>query len=89
MAENQIGTVDHFFNNISVSMIKLTAELKVGDKIRIKGKGAELVQDVSSMQVDRVPAQEAKAGDVVSIKVTQKVRPGDTVHKVTDNDPAA
>jgi translation elongation factor EF-1alpha len=82
MEENQIGTIDHFFSNISVSMIKLTAPLKVGDKIRIKGKGAELVHDVSSMQIDRVPAQEAKAGDLVSIKVSQKVRPGDTVIKI-------
>ena len=84
MEENQIGTVEHFFGNISVSMIKLTAALKVGDKIRIKSKGAELVQDISSMQIDRVPAQEAKAGDLVSIKVSQKVRPGDTVQKIID-----
>ena len=84
MEDNQIGTVEHFFSNISVSMIKLTAALKVGDKIRIKGKGADLVQDISSMQIDRVPAQEAKAGDLVSIKVTQKVRPGDTVQKIID-----
>ena len=84
MEDNQIGTVEHFFSNISVSMIKLTAALKVGDKIRIKGKGAELVQDISSMQIDRVPAQEAKAGDLVSIKVDQKVRPGDTVQKIID-----
>ncbi|MFA5138278.1 MAG: hypothetical protein WC728_03515 [Elusimicrobiota bacterium] len=82
MAENQIGTVDHFFGNISVSMIKLTDALKVGEKIRIKGKGGELVHDVDSMQVNRVPAQEAKAGDIVSIKVGQKVRPGDAVYKV-------
>ena len=82
MDENQIGAVDHFFSKISVCMVKLTAPLKVGDKICIKGKGAELVHDVSSMQIDRVPAQEAKAGDLVSLKVADKVRPGDTVHKV-------
>ena len=83
MAENQIGTVDHFFGNISVCMIKLTEALKVGDKIRIKGKGGDLLEDVSSMQINRVPAQEAKAGDLVSLKVGQKVRPGDAVYKVT------
>ena len=88
MAENQIGTVDHFFSNISVSMIKLTDVLKVGDKIRIKGKSAELVHDVSSMQIDRVPAQEAKAGDIVSLRVSQKVRQGDAVYKVVDPAPA-
>ena len=60
MDEKQIGTVDHFFGNISVSMIKLTDALKVGDKIRIKGSTSDFVQDISSMQIDRVPAQEGR-----------------------------
>jgi len=82
MEEKQIGTVDHFFDKIGVSMIKLTDALKVGDKIHIKGKAADFTHDISSMQIDRVPAQEAKAGDLISIKVDQKVRQGDTVYKV-------
>jgi ribosomal 50S subunit-recycling heat shock protein len=82
MEESRIGTVEHFYGKISVSMIKLTAELKVGDKIRIKGKGAELVHDVTAMQINRVPAQEGKPGDVVSIQVGQKVHPGDAVEKI-------
>lgn len=81
MAEDMVGTVEHFYGKISVSMIKLSAPLKVGDKIRIKGKGAELVHDVTAMQINRVPAQEGNPGDVVSIQVAQKVHPGDTVHK--------
>jgi translation elongation factor EF-1alpha len=82
MEEKQIGTVDHFFGNISVSMIRLTDTLKVGDKIRIKGSTSNLVQDVASMQIDRVPAQEAKSGDLISIKVAQKVRKDDAVYKL-------
>ena len=81
MDEKQIGTVDHFFSNISVSMVKLTDALKVGEKIHIKGKSADFTQDVSSMQIDRVPAEEAKAGDMISLKVDQKVRQGDLVYK--------
>ena len=82
MDEKQIGTVDHFFSNISVGMIKLTDMLKVGDKIRIKGNTSDFTQDIASMQVDRVPAQEAKAGDLISIKVEQRVRKDDIVYKV-------
>ncbi len=82
MEEGRIGTVDHFFGNISVSMIKLSDALKVGDKIRIKGNTSDFTQDVSSMQIDRVSAQEAKAGDLISIKVDQKVRKDDAVYKV-------
>ena len=82
MEEKRIGTIDHFFGNISVGMIKLTDVLKVGDKIRVKGSKSDFVQDVASMQIDRVSAQEAKAGDLVSIKVEQKVRKDDAVYKV-------
>ncbi|MDP3791934.1 MAG: translation elongation factor-like protein [Candidatus Omnitrophota bacterium] len=82
MDEKQIGTVDHFFSNISVGMIKLSDALKVGDKIRIKGNTSDFTQDILSMQIDRVPAQEAKAGDLISIKVEQKVRKDDIVYKV-------
>lgn len=82
MDEKQIGTVDHFFSNISVSMIKLSDALKVGDKIRIKGNTSDFTQDVLSMQIDRVPAQEAKAGDLISIKVEQRVRKDDIVYKI-------
>ena len=82
MDEKEVGAVDHFFSNISVGMIKLTDALKAGDKIHIKGKTADFTQDVPSMQIDRVPAQEAKSGDLISIKVEQKVRQGDKVYKV-------
>jgi len=82
MAESQIGVVDHFFDKISVCMIKLSDVVKVGDKIRIKGKASELVQDIASMQIDRVPAEEAKSGDLISLKVDQKVRQGDVVYKI-------
>lgn len=82
MEEKQVGTVDHFFSNISVSMIKLSDALKVGDKIHIRGNTSDFTQDVSSMQIDRVPANEAKAGDLISIKVEQKVRKDDAVYKV-------
>ena len=82
MEEKQVGTIDHFFGNISVGMIKLTDALKVGEKIRIKGSTSDFVQDVTSMQIDRVPAQEAKSGDLISIKVDQKVRKDDALYKV-------
>lgn len=82
MEEKQVGTVDHFFGNISVGMIKLTDNLKVGDKIHVKGSTSDFTQDISSMQIDRVPAQEAKAGDIISVKVEQKVRKDDAVYKV-------
>lgn len=81
MEEKQIGAVDHFFDKISVAMIKLSDALNVGEKIHVKGKAADFTQDVTSMQIDRVPAQAAKTGDLISLKVDQKVRAGDAVYK--------
>lgn len=83
MDEKEVGLVDHYFDKISVGMIKLSDEVRVGDKIRIKGKDYDFSQDVPSMQINRVPAQAGKAGDLISLKVSQKVRKGDKVYKVT------
>ena len=64
MPEEEIGKVTHFFNKISVAVLSLTGELKKGDKIRIEAS-EPFVQDVSSMEVDHKPIEEAKAGEFV------------------------
>lgn len=84
MPEKKIGEVSDFFAHPVVAGIELTAELKVGDKIRIKGHTTDLEMDVSSMQIDNAQVEVAKAGDSIGIKVTDRVRKGDTVHKITD-----
>jgi selenocysteine-specific translation elongation factor len=55
----------------------------VGDTIRIKGATTDITMTVQSLQIDNVSVQEVKAGDAVGIKVTDRVRRGDTVYKVT------
>ena len=84
MPEQMIGKVSDFFAHPVVAGIELTAALKVGDKIRIKGHTTDLEVDVDSMQIDNVQVTEAKAGDSIGVKVPDKVRGGDTVYKVTD-----
>lgn len=78
----EIGFVFSYFGNIGVAAIELTGELKVGDKIRIKGATTDFEQEVGSMQVDKDSIEEAKAGDKVGMKVKDKVRPHDKVYKV-------
>ncbi|MFA7677485.1 MAG: translation elongation factor-like protein [Candidatus Omnitrophota bacterium] len=82
MEEQEIGTVDHFFGKISVGMINLSGELKVGETIRIKGKQADFSQSVESMRIGFDDVTEAKAGDKVGIKVTEAVHANDKVYKV-------
>jgi selenocysteine-specific translation elongation factor len=84
MPEEVIGKVSDFFARPVVAGIELTAPLKLGYKIHIKGHTTDLELTVNSMQIDNVDVEEAKAGDSVGIKVSERVRGGDTVCKVTD-----
>ncbi|MDO8491279.1 MAG: EF-Tu/IF-2/RF-3 family GTPase [Dehalococcoidia bacterium] len=82
MPEVEIGKVSDFFARPVVAGIDLTGQLKVGDKIHIKGHTTDLEMVVQSMQIHNATVQEAKAGDAIGIKVTDRVRPGDAVYKV-------
>ncbi len=84
MPEEIIGKVDDFFAHPVVAGIELIGSIKVGDRIHIKGHTTDIEFTVASMQIDNVNASQAKAGDSVGIKVSERVRRGDTVYKVTD-----
>jgi selenocysteine-specific translation elongation factor len=84
MPEEVVGKVSDFFAHPLVAGIELTAILKLGDKIHIKGHTTDMEFVVDSMQINNVNAEQAKAGDDVGIKVNERVRSGDTVYKVID-----
>jgi len=84
MPEEMIGTVSDFFARPMVAGIELTASLKVGDKIHIKGHTTDLELVIDSMQINNVNVEQAKAGDSIGVKVSERVRRGDTIYKVTD-----
>ena len=84
MPEQEVGKVADFFAHPVVAGIELTAGLTVGDKIHIKGHTTDLEMTVESMQIDNAQVNEAKAGDSIGVKVSERVRSGDTVFKVTD-----
>jgi selenocysteine-specific translation elongation factor len=66
-----------------VAGITLTKTLEVGDKIHIKGHTTDMELTVESMQINNVNVPQAKKGDAIGIKVSDRVRRGDTVYKVT------
>ena len=81
--EEKIGTVIHYFSNIGVAIIKLeSGSLKVGDKIKLQGATTNFEQKVTSIEAEHKVLEEAKAGDEIGIKVSEKVRDGDSVLKV-------
>lgn len=81
MAQQKIGEVTHFFDKISVAIIKLSAPLKVGDKIKIKGATTDFEEEVDSIQLDHEQLEEGEVGQEIGIKVKEKTREGDEVFK--------
>ncbi len=77
-----IGKVTHFFDKISVVVIKLTNKLSVGDEILIQGTETNFTQKVESMQVEHKNIEKAKAGDEVGMKVSEKVKENDSVYRI-------
>jgi len=78
-----VGEITHYFGKIGVAVLKLSDTIKVGDQIKIVGKeGEEFTQTVDSMQIEHENVSEAKAGDLIGLKVIQKVREGDKVYKL-------
>lgn len=84
MPEVGIGKVTDFFARPVVAGVELSGALKTGDKIHIKGSTTDMELTVESMQIDCVNITEGKSGDLVGIKVPDRVRRGDTVYKVTE-----
>jgi hypothetical protein len=80
-AADAIGRVSHYFSHISVAAVELTAPLAVGDKIHIRGHTTNLVQDVSSMEIDRAAVDRAGPGDDVALKVDDHVRDHDLIFR--------
>ena len=83
MPEEQVGVVVKFFTKPSVAAIEVTAgTVKKGDMLKYKGHTTDFTEAVTSMEVDNKPVEEAKPGDLIGLKVGQRVRENDKVYKV-------
>ncbi len=78
-----IGKITHYFSNIEVAVIELSAPLKMGDTIRVVGgQETDFEQEVGSMQIDHKEVKSAKKGDSMGMKVDEKVHEGYKVFKI-------
>jgi len=82
--EIEVGKVTDFFAKPVVAGIGVEGTLKKGDLIRIKGATTDLEFVLASMQIEHISVLEAKPGDLIGIKVPDRVRPGDRVYKVIE-----
>ncbi len=85
MPEQKVGEVMKFFGKASVAAIKITeGELKVGDRIKIKGHTTDFEDQVQSMQIENKAVEKAGPGDSVGIRVKDRVREKDVVYKIVE-----
>ncbi|MBI2013081.1 MAG: translation elongation factor-like protein [Candidatus Colwellbacteria bacterium] len=80
--EKEIGEVTHYYSHLGVAIVKFNRKVKVGDKIHLKGHTSDFTETISHMQYDHKDIEEAKPGQEVGIKVSEKVRQGDKVCEV-------
>jgi translation elongation factor EF-1alpha len=82
--KKQIGEITHYFDHISVAVVKLSDKVKAGEKVLVEGHTTNFEQALDSMQVDHKPVKEAKKGESIGLKVADKVRAGDKVYRVSE-----
>jgi len=80
--EKEIGKITHYFDKISVGIIKLKSPLAISEHIHIKGKSTDFTQVISSMQYNHKDVTLAERGLEIGIRVTKPVHENDLVYKV-------
>jgi translation elongation factor EF-1alpha len=83
--EVQVGKVTHYYNRISVAVLDLSGELKVGEMIHILGRITDFDQRVTSMEIEHQKIQSAGQGPEVALKVIEMVRKGDVIFKYVED----
>ena len=82
--EISVGRVTHYFDHLSVAVLALNENLKIGDKIHIVGHSTDLIQRVSSMQIEHHSVVWVKPGDHVALKVIEPVHEHDVVFRIIE-----
>ena len=85
MPEEQVGVIVKFFAKPSVAAIEVTSgTIKTGDTLKYLGHTTDFTEQVGSMELDNQPIEEAKVGDLIGVKVKERVRENDKVYKVVE-----
>jgi translation elongation factor EF-1alpha len=82
MSEVQVGRVTRYFGKVGVAAIEIVGgDLRIGDTIRIRGKTTDFSQTVESMEAEHRSIETAVPGQLIGVKVRERVREDDAVYK--------
>jgi putative protease len=80
----EIGSVVHYWDHVNAAAVRIEqGELRVGDTIHVRGHTTDYYQKIDRMEVDHAPIEIARPGQQIGVHVSQRVREGDAVYKVS------
>ena len=80
----EVGRVTHHFGQVGVGVIAVeSAEIRLGDTLHFRGRTTDFFQRVERMELDHQPVEHIGSGQQVAIQVSQRVREGDLVYRVS------
>ena len=77
-----VGVVTHYLDKIKVVIVKLDADVRVGDRLVLNGENGPFKQKLKSMQINRQNVETASPGDDIGIKVSKKAVVGETIYVI-------
>ena len=78
--QKPVGKVTHFFNNISVAIVKFNRPIKAGTVINFKSATTDFQQSIESMQYDHQAIKLAPKNKEVGVRVKKRVREEDKLY---------
>ena len=83
---DEIGKVAGYYNGIGVASIEVLNDFLRNDRLIFVGHTTDFETRAESIQLDGRDIEQARAGTRVGVKVPQRVRPGDVVFRLFEED---
>ena len=84
MPEQEIGVVTHYYGRPHAAVVRIeVSELRTGDTIHVRGHTTDFYQRIEHLEHDHAPVERAAPGDDIAVQVSQRVREGDVVFRLT------
>jgi putative protease len=77
------GVVTHYYPRVRACALLLEATLHVGDTVHIRGHTTDYYQRIDRLELDHAQVASAHAGSEIALQVSQRVREGDVVYRLT------
>jgi putative protease len=85
MEEDQVGVVINYYAKPGVAAVKVTrGMIKKGDILKYIGHTTDFTGTVSSMEIEKQSVEKVQEGDLVGVKVQERVRENDKVYRVIE-----